>query len=161
MREFTENEELMLRAEEESLDTDDEEYENQLFEKVEEINELIKLRKLAEPKGDNRKVLLAVKGTDGNSSLVACKVNGKCVDLNLESKDKKVYGFSLLCSKKGEESVIPATAELIDDKTVSVDVPHGVGDVKELRYLWADSPAPVNLYSRNSLPAAPFRIIQG
>lgn len=71
MREFTENEELMLRAEEESLDTDDEEYENQLFEKVEEINELIKLRKLAEPKGDNRKVLLAVKGTDGNSSLVA------------------------------------------------------------------------------------------
>jgi sialate O-acetylesterase len=97
----------------------------------------------------------------GNSSLVACKVEGNKADLNLESKDKKVYGFSLLCSKKGEESVIPASAELIDDKTVSVDVPHGVGDVKELRYLWADSPAPVNLYSRNSLPAAPFRIIQG
>ena len=97
----------------------------------------------------------------GNSSLVACKVEGNKADLNLESKDKKVYGFSLLCSKKGEEIVIPATAELIDDKTVSVDVPHGVGDVKELRYLWADSPAPVNLYSRNSLPAAPFRIIQG
>ena len=96
----------------------------------------------------------------GNSSLVACKVEGNKADLNLESKDKKVYGFSLLCSKKGEESVIPATAELIDDKTVSVDVPHGVGDVKELRYLWADSPAPVNLYSRNQLPAAPFRIVQ-
>ena len=95
----------------------------------------------------------------GNSSLIACKVDGKKADLNIESKDKKVYGFSLLCSKKGEESVIPAAAELIDDKTVAVDVPHGVGDVKELRYLWADSPAPVNLYSRNSLPAAPFRIV--
>ena len=89
------------------------------------------------------------------------KVDGKKADLNAESKDKKIYGFSLLCSKKGEENVIAATAELIDDKTVAVDVPHGVGDVKELRYLWADSPAPVNLYSRNSLPAAPFRIIQG
>ena len=97
----------------------------------------------------------------GNSALMACKVDGKKADLNVESKDKKVYGFSLLCSKKGEESVIPATAELIDDKTVAVDVPHGVGDVKELRYLWADSPAPVNLYSRNSLPAMPFRIVQG
>ena len=89
---------------------------------------------------------------------MACKVDGNKADLNVESKDKKVFGFSLLCSKKGEESVIPTTAELIDDKTVSVDVPHGVGDVLELRYLWADSPAPVNLYSRNSLPAAPFMI---
>ena len=94
----------------------------------------------------------------GNSALMACKVDGNKADLNVESKDKKVFGFSLLCSKKGEESVIPTTAELIDDKTVSVDVPHGVGDVLELRYLWADSPAPVNLYSRNSLPAAPFMI---
>ena len=52
-----------------------------------------------------------------------------------------------------------AEAKLVDDKTVQVEVPHGVGDVLELRYLWADSPAPVNLYSRNQLPAAPFRIV--
>ncbi len=96
----------------------------------------------------------------GNSSLVACKTDGKAADLNSENKDKKVYGFSLLCSKKGVESVIETDAELIDDKTVAVEVPRGVGDVLELRYLWADSPAPVNLYSRNQLPAAPFKIKQ-
>ncbi len=96
----------------------------------------------------------------GNSSLVACKVNKTSADLNIESKDKKVYGFSLLCNKKGVETVIEADASLISDDTVAVDVPHGIGDVIELRYLWADSPAPVNLYSRNQLPATPFRIIQ-
>lgn len=95
----------------------------------------------------------------GNSSLVACKVFGKKADLNVEGKDKVVYGFSLLCSKKGVENVIEADAKLVDDYTVEVDVPRGVGDVLELRYLWADSPAPVNLYSRNQLPAAPFRIV--
>ncbi len=97
----------------------------------------------------------------GNSSLVVCKVLGKNVDLNVESKDKKIYGFSLLCSKKGNENIIEADAVLVDDYTVEVEVPRGIGDVLELRYLWADSPAPVNLYSRNQLPAAPFRIVQG
>ena len=96
----------------------------------------------------------------GNSALIACKTEGKSADLSVESKDKKVFGFSLLCNKKGTESIVEADAKLIDDKTVEVFVPHGVGDVLELRYLWADSPAPVNLYSRNLLPAAPFRIIQ-
>ena len=75
----------------------------------------------------------------GNSSLVACKVFGKNVDLNAESKDKKIYGFSLLCSKKGNENIIEADATLVDDYTVEVEVPRGIGDVLELRYLWADS----------------------
>ena len=97
----------------------------------------------------------------GNSALVAHSVRGKRSDLNSESKDKVVYGFSLLYSKKGTEGVIEADAKLIDDYTVEVDVPRGLGDILELRYLWADSPAPVNLYSRNQLPAAPFRIVQG
>ena len=92
---------------------------------------------------------------------MAHTVHGKRADLNSESKDKVVYGFSLLYSKKGTEGVIEADAKLIDDYTVEVDVPRGLGDVLELRYLWADSPAPVNLYSRNQLPAAPFRIVQG
>lgn len=96
----------------------------------------------------------------GNSALVAHTVRSKRADLNSESKDKVVYGFSLLYSKKGVEGVIEADAKLIDDYTVEVDVPRGIGDVLELRYLWADSPAPVNLYSRNQLPATPFRIIQ-
>ena len=96
----------------------------------------------------------------GNSALVAHSVRGKRADLNIESKDKKVYGFSLLYCKKGVEGVIEADARLIDDYTVEVDVPRGLGDILELRYLWADSPAPVNLYSRNQLPAVPFRIVQ-
>ncbi len=96
----------------------------------------------------------------GNSALVAHSVRGKRADLNIESKDKKVYGFSLLYCKKGVEGVIEADARLIDDYTVEVDVPRGLGDILELRYLWADSPAPVNLYSRNQLPAVPFRIKQ-
>ena len=96
----------------------------------------------------------------GNSALVAHTVRGKRADLNTESKNKSVYGFSLLYSKKGVEGVIEADARLIDDYTVEVDVPRGIGDVLELRYLWADSPAPVNLYSRNQLPAVPFRIVQ-
>ena len=96
----------------------------------------------------------------GNSALVAHSVRGKRADLNSESKDKVVYGFSLLYRKKGVEGVIEADAKLIDDCTVEIDVPRGLGDVLELRYLWSDSPAPVNLYSRNQLPAAPFRIVQ-
>lgn len=96
----------------------------------------------------------------GNSALVAHTVRGNRADLNTESKDKSVYGFSLLYSKKGVEGVIEADAKLIDDYTVEIDVPRGIGDVLELRYLWADSPAPVNLYSRNQLPAVPFRIVQ-
>ena len=94
----------------------------------------------------------------GSSALIACEVNGKFADVNVENKKGKVYGFSLLCSKKGVESVIDAEAKIVSDNTVEVEVPRGVGDVKELRYLWSDSPAPVNLYSRNQLPAMPFRI---
>ena len=96
----------------------------------------------------------------GNSALVAHSVRGKRADLDVESKDKVVYGFSLLYRKKGTEGIIEADAKLIDDYTVEVDIPRGLGDVLELRYLWSDSPAPVNLYSRNQLPAAPFRIVQ-
>ena len=94
----------------------------------------------------------------GNSALIACAVNGMSADLNTEDKKGKVYGFSLLCKKKRVESVIEAEAKLISDNRIEVLIPRGAGDVLELRYLWADSPAPVNLYSRNQLPAVPFRV---
>ncbi len=96
----------------------------------------------------------------GSSALIACEVKDKVADVNIEDKKGIVYGFSLLCSKKGIQSVVETEAKLISDNTVEVAVPRGVGDVVELRYLWSDSPAPVNLYSRNQLPAAPFRIKQ-
>lgn len=97
----------------------------------------------------------------GNSILKACKVDGKIADLNTESKDKKVYGFSLLYSKKGNDFIIETTGKLKTDDTVEVSIPICCKNLKELRYLWANSPAPINLYSSDLLPAAPFRVIKG
>ncbi len=71
MNEFAKDDELILTSEDRALVIDEEDYEKRIFEKVEEINELIKLRKLAEPKDNDRKVYFAVKGADGNNSLVA------------------------------------------------------------------------------------------
>ena len=92
----------------------------------------------------------------GNSSLVTHEVSGKSVDLSKESADKKVYGFSVLFIKKGQMEVVEAEAELVSNDDVEVYIPRGYGFPIELRYLWADNPAPVNLYSRDQLPATPF-----
>ncbi|MBQ2081590.1 MAG: hypothetical protein II461_07500, partial [Treponema sp.] len=91
----------------------------------------------------------------GNSSLAAFKVNGKSTDLKSESADKKIYGFSLLYEESGKKSVCETEARLIDGSTVEVSAPHE--KILEVRYLWADSPAPVNLYSRELLPVSPFK----
>lgn len=93
-----------------------------------------------------------------NTTLYTCKVEGKTGKWEIESTDKKVYGFSFLYEKDGEEFVIEAKATLKSDYTVEVKKPFGKGKLKELRFLWADSPAPVNLYSRGWLPVGPFRI---
>ena len=77
------------------------------------------------------------------------------VDLKSESADKKIYGFSLLYEESGKKSVCETEARLIDGSTVEVSVPHE--KILEVRYLWADSPAPVNLYSRELLPSSPFK----
>lgn len=90
------------------------------------------------------------------SSLKAGKVNGKACDIN--TLDKNVYGFSVLY-KDTEEKCIEVKAELISDSKVCVQLPKVDGKILELRYLWAANPAPVNLYSMDNLPAAPFRII--
>ena len=91
----------------------------------------------------------------GNSSLAAFKVNGKSADLKSESADKKIYGFSLLYEESDKKSVCETEARLIDGSTVEVSAPHE--KILEVRYLWADSPAPVNLYSRELLPVSPFK----
>ena len=93
----------------------------------------------------------------GNSSLVAHSVNEYSADLNTEAADKSVYGFSFLKQKKGEMIVEEADAVLVSDNEVEVSIPKG-GDLLELRYLWADSPKVVNLYSRDQLPAMPFMV---
>lgn len=93
-----------------------------------------------------------------SSSLYTCVVEGKRGKWEIESSDKKIYGFSFLYEKNGEECVVEAKATLKSDYSVEVKKPLGIGNIKELRFLWADSPAPVNLYSRGWLPVGPFRV---
>ena len=92
----------------------------------------------------------------GNSSLVSFKTQGNEADFNEESPE--VFGFSFLCKKENEFIAVKANALLLDDERVEVSVPKDSGTPLELRYLWADSPAPINLYSRDLLPVVPFRL---
>ena len=50
------------------------------------------------------------------------------------------------------------TKALLEDNQVIVDIPRNAGNLTELRYLWADNPATVNLYSQELLPAMPFKV---
>ena len=94
----------------------------------------------------------------GNSSLHTFEVEGKSADLTKEREDGKVYGFSIFCVINGEDSIVKAPAKLVDPFTVEVSIPAvcKTGIIYELRYLWGDCPAPVNLYTRDMIPAGPF-----
>lgn len=106
-----------------------------------------------------------------DTSLTALPVEGKaCVGQGQSSKGEQmspdgaaVYGFSYLLEQGGKQTAVEASAELVDGNTVKVHQPEAaVGDgckILELRYLWAQNPAPVNLYTKEMLPAAPFRVI--
>jgi len=87
--------------------------------------------------------------------LEAFAINGKSADFKISGKE--VSGFSLLY-KDGEDKCIELKAELISDTEVLVHKPDISGQFKELRYLWAQSPAPVNLYSSQKLPVVPFAV---
>lgn len=93
-----------------------------------------------------------------NTTLFACNVDGIFADLSKESKDGKIYGFSLLCERHGSEFNVDVSAKLKNGEIIEVSVPLGCGKVKELRYLWAQSPVPINLYTRGLMPVGPFRI---
>ena len=62
-----------------------------------------------------------------------------------------------MTEKKGKFTVVETTA-LLEDNQVIVDVPRNAGNLTELRYLWADNPAVVNLYSQELLPVMPFKV---
>ena len=101
-----------------------------------------------------------VKFNCGNSSLHTFEVNGNAALLSKESGSGKVYGFSFFCVINGEDTIIKAPAKLVDPFTVEVSIPEACrsGIIYELRYLWGDCPAPVNLYSRDMIPAGPFSV---
>ena len=106
---------------------------------------------------ENKKTKIIVNFDCGNSSLFAAEVDGKSANLKQPHKKGIVYGFSFLTEKKGNYSVVETTAHL-EKNSVIVDVPRNAGNVTELRYLWADNPAPVNLYSQEQLPVMPFKV---
>ena len=80
---------------------------------------------------------------------------GALTAFNPEQKDC-IQGFSYLYESDGELQVVEATGKIISDTEVEVPVPEVNGKLKEIRYLWADSPNPVCLYSNKGLPAGPF-----
>lgn len=82
----------------------------------------------------------------GESSLVA---------KFLENKDE-IPCFSLIFENKKE--VIETYGKLISGDEVEVFIPKKEGKLTKIRYLWADSPNPVCIYSKTELPACPFEV---
>ena len=80
---------------------------------------------------------------------------GALTAFNPEQKDC-IQGFSYLYESDGELQVVEAAGKIISDTAVEVPVPEVNGKLKEIRYLWADSPNPICLYSNKGLPAGPF-----
>ena len=75
---------------------------------------------------------------------------------DLVLKGDAVQGFELAGADK---KFVPATAVIKGDDVVVRAV--GVSQPKALRYLWANSPEAVTLYSSAGLPATPFRAGEG
>ena len=67
----------------------------------------------------------------------------------------EVFGFEFIDSD-GKKTL--ANAKLISDFEVEVMLPENKKDLQELRYLWANNPWIVNLYSAEGLPANPFKL---
>ena len=115
-----------------------------------------------ERKCENDETKFLVHFNCGNSSLHSFNIsdtNPNEAILCKECDNGKVYGFTFLyMDMKGCESIEKADAKIINANTIEVTLPSICKDreVKELRYLYADCPSPINLYSRDMLPATPF-----
>jgi len=77
----------------------------------------------------------------------------------LKSSLLDVPGFYFLEKIGNEIKKTAAVGHIISDYEVEVLIPEGSDKVVELRYLWADSPKQIVLYSTDDLPAAPFRAV--
>jgi len=89
----------------------------------------------------------------GDRPLKAFNIANNCADFCTESR--KVYGFEVLTSKN---ELLKADAELISGNEVKVLTPDTKDQLIELRFLWANSPEVVNLYSDSLIPVSTFRI---
>lgn len=70
----------------------------------------------------------------------------------------EVPGFYFVTMSENKEEYILATGKLVSDCEVKIEIPAEAAGATELRYLWADSPNPINLYSTLDLPATPFKV---
>lgn len=82
----------------------------------------------------------------GNSSLVEKYCDSK----------SQIPGFSLLYQNGDDCKIVEVFGELISKNEIEINLPNQKGKLLKVRYLWADSPNPVCLYSESDLPAAPF-----
>lgn len=95
--------------------------------------------------------------TDG-SELKAYFMDNECADF--EKSCDEVYGFTLV---KADGSLLKVNGKLVSESEVIIcreDLPEAEKKESfvELRYLWEDNPFYVNLYNKDQVPAAPFRV---
>lgn len=69
---------------------------------------------------------------------------------------KTIPGFYFVCESNNQTKKIESEGIIISDNEVQISVPETSEKLTEIRYLWADSPNPINLYSTDGLPAQPF-----
>lgn len=82
----------------------------------------------------------------GNSNLVEKYCNSK----------SQIPGFSLIYKNNDDFKIVEVFGELISKNEIEISLPNQKGKLLKVRYLWADSPSSVCLYSESDLPAAPF-----
>lgn len=71
----------------------------------------------------------------------------------------EISGFYFLYENENHMKMIEAKGVIISANEVQIPVPEVDGKFCEIRYLWADSPNPINLYSSEGLPAQAFRAV--
>lgn len=102
-----------------------------------------------------------VEGTSPSAKIVKFEGDSAIVEFkgfkgDLELKGDEVKGFELAGA---DQNFRPATAE-IEGSRVKVKS-EAVPEPKAIRYLWANSPEAVTLFSAAGLPAGPFRAGEG
>lgn len=99
---------------------------------------------------------LVIKFDCGKSKLAGFAIDGNHADFN--KKSDEAVGFCLI-TKNGDEKdvcarIISGNEVLIDTRKIGLDL----DDIKEVRYLWKNSPEQINLYSEEKIPVCPFRV---
>lgn len=92
--------------------------------------------------------------SDDNFELKAFAVENDAA--NFETETSKVYGFEFITK---DNQKIKAEGKLVSKTNVEISTSINADELKELRFLWKNNPDIVNLYSKELLPALPFKII--